>query len=117
MDTTTDTQAMQEANNIFDLLILGLAKAVNTPTATYPNLLRRAMNALSLKMGDQFPKTYTAFLKLCEQSLSMWYPFNDVAALGENYTILDGGRLSEITQDYLYDLVENIGKFPAAARR
>jgi hypothetical protein len=41
------------------------------------------MNALSLKMGDQFPKTYTAFLKLCEQPLSMWYPFNDAAALGK----------------------------------
>jgi hypothetical protein len=97
---------MANIDKLFPELVLGLALYTQEHfrwANSYPAGLIRAMNGLALLKGADFPKTFTAFLRLCHQPVEEWYP-GDVENFTKAYRLLINGQLSEQASDYLYSL-------------
>ncbi len=103
---------MTNTEQRFTELILGLAFLTQEHarwTTSYPPGLIRAQNHLALLMGADFPKTFTAFLKVCQKPLKDWYPgASSLTNFTPEYSLLAGEQLSEQASDYLYSLPDDL---------
>ncbi|PSB56973.1 hypothetical protein C7B77_10030 [Chamaesiphon polymorphus CCALA 037] len=104
---------------IFDYLVLGVKEYLNRDIKyPYPDLLRHAMNAVSLEMKKSvsFPKTIHGFLLLLEKPVKDWCPVSFIPTeFDRDFGLLDEGSLSEAANEYLYEDLISKGGVPENA--
>ena len=101
---------------LFDYLVIGLKDFLDRERKyPYPDLLRHAMNALSLDMKKSipFPKTMIGFLQLLEKPVKDWCPSHFIPKeFDRDFGLIDEGSLSEEANDYLHEELITKGKIP-----
>lgn len=101
---------------IFDYLIIGLKEFLSQDKKyPYPDLLRHAMNALSLEMKKSrpFPKTMNSFLRLLEEPVKDLCPSRFIPEeFDDDFGLLDEGSLSEEANDYFAEVLLEKGGIP-----
>lgn len=104
---------------LFDYLVIGLKNFLYQERKyPYPDLLRHAMNALSLGMKKSipFPKTINGFLRLLEEPVKDWCPSHFIPKEFDcDFGLIDEGSLSEEANDYLHEELIDKGKIPENA--
>ncbi|AFY92335.1 hypothetical protein [Chamaesiphon minutus] len=104
---------------VFDYLVFGVKEYLERDKKyPYPDLLRHAMNALSLEMKKSvpFPKTIHGFLLLLENPIKDWCPSNFIPTeFDRDFGLLDEGSLSEAANEYLYEDLISKGGVPENA--
>jgi hypothetical protein len=104
---------------VFDYLVFGVNEYLERGKKyPYPDLLRHAMNALSLEMKKNvpFPKTIHGFLLLLEKPVKDWCPSNFIPTeFDRDFGLLDEGSLSEAANEYLYEDLISKGGVPENA--
>jgi len=110
---------MFTSTELFDYLVIGLKDFLYQERKyPYPDLLRHAMNALSLEMKRSipFPKTMNGFLRLLEKSVKDWCPNNFIPKeFDRDFGLIDEGSLSEEANDYLHEVLITKGGIPEHA--
>lgn len=104
---------------LFDYLVIGLKDFLDRERKyPYPDLLRHAMNVLSLEMKKNipFPKTINGFLQLLEEPVKNWCPNHFIPKeFDRAFGLIDEGSLSEEANDYLHEELVAKGKIPETA--
>jgi hypothetical protein len=110
---------MFTSTELFDYLVIGLKDFLYQERKyPYPDLLRHAMNALSLEMKRSipFPKTMDGFLRLLEKPVKDWCPNNFIPKeFDHDFGLIDEGSLSEEANEYLHEVLITKGGIPEYA--
>ena len=92
-------------------LLVGLEEWFESKKTTYPRTLRHSMNLLSLRMGKDYPKTFTGLLELFHQPTRTWWRGEPLEKFAMDTPLLEDDALSPEAHGYLDDVWEDEPKF------
>lgn len=103
---------------IFHCFLIGIVKLLKQDHSyPYPDFFRRACNQLALHVeAEKYPRTIAGLLRLFEQPITVWYPFQVPPTFDSEFGFMYEGRLSEEASRYFYsELLESASLSEAAS--